>query len=268
MLEAFKCYSAAIELLLKNIKAYGCFIAMNILFFSAILLLPFTIYFLPTQISTDDAFLIIALIIIGIFTIVNYPMLVLSQNIVDLGEKDESFTIKDLFKVNIPWKTIFAMGIGINFIVNSTLIAIFVFAKVTSSTDVLTAFSTFLLFVVMFASLYSYLYVNKANTMGKFLGFTDILTTIGKYPKLCYSFFGLYMLAALINCYLIYTFVAGMDVMITFILRDQAFNDLQLSFIHAGFSIVLLIIFNTLNLAAKAQLFRTICEKDQQKIIK
>ena len=118
MLDAFRCYSLAAGLLLSNIKSYACMVVMNILFFIAVLFLPFVIYFLPVSLSADDFLLVISLIICAVFTIVNFPMLVLAQNIVDLGERDEAFAVKDLFKTNISWKQIFGIGIGINFVVH------------------------------------------------------------------------------------------------------------------------------------------------------
>lgn len=258
MLDAFRCYSLAAGLLLSNIKSYACMVVMNILFFIAVLFLPFVIYFLPVSLSADDFLLVISLIVCAVFTIVNFPMLVLAQNIVDLGERDEAFAVKDLFKTNIFWKQIFGIGIGVNFVVLSFIIAVFVFAKLTTSTEILVTFSTFMLFVELFITVYNYLFINKANALGKLPGFGNILTLIGKNAKLIYSFCAVYILTSLVNCYLIYMFFSGMDALITFILKDQAYSDLQLSFLHAGFSLVLLVLFNTVSLTAKAQLFRTI----------
>ena len=258
MLEAFKCYSQAIGLLFNNIKSYACLVVMNVLFLGLVLFTPFLIYFIPNGISTGDMLLIASLIVGSIFIIVNYPMLILTQNIVDLGEMDEAFSLKDLFKTNLSWRRIFAIGIAINFVIISFIIALFVFSQLSASTDIIISFATFLLFVQLFASLFNYIYINRANDQNKLQSFGCIMALIGRHAKLFYCFFGVYVLISLINCYLVCIFFSGMDELLTFVVKGQSLADVQLSFIHAGFSIVILVLFNTVSLTAKAQLYRTI----------
>lgn len=254
MLDGLRCYSDAIDLIFfKNTKSYFYILLLNLVFFALILLVPSLSFYIVAEMREySQAPIIAGMSGIIIYTLVNFPMMVLSQNIINKAEKKPDYSFKDIFHIEGSWLQIFSLGAGVNFVYISFVIAITLLLNSIAGTQTTISILGSLLIISIFISFFNYYFANFTNIDKSYKNsFSITKSKLSSQVKLVSGFFIGNVIISLVCAYLIYTFIFAMDGLISFSLNFNTTMDLSMCMMHSTMSAAFLIIFNTVNLAAK-----------------
>lgn len=263
-LDGLMCYRDAVELLLKNIKAYAILVVLNLVFFGLLLLAPAGVFVsIYNPGAEQQSMLIAAMVAAFVFTAVNYPMLAIAHRTAELGDRNAEFSVKDLFKIGIKWRIVAATGVCVNFIAVTLWVMLAAVMSQAAGPEIMMAAFSIAAIISIVGSLFSFIYVGKCLDSGDFrTSWKAAKRVFSKHAKPVFGFIAAYLAACLLLIYLGYDFINSLDKVMGVFFRQDTFIDMQQSMMHALMSAAFIVLFNTINLAAKGMLCLRLKQED------
>ena len=202
--------------------------------------------------------------------IINFPMLVIASNAARIDGENREFAISELLTTGIPKLQMLSLGAGINFVLFSFYIFLLTMSFTFGGSDTMIAFLAFIMIAETGLANFIFIYVAETIKLRNFkTSYNEAKISFHRDPKLIWGFMPVSVLLALTMCYLVYDFADAFSDIAAVMSNSNAAIDMQHAVLHAMLSAIMLVLLNTLSLAAKGMLVRRIRirEKEASKYI-